>query len=273
LKGIGAFSPDIVLNSGFMKIYRGEIVKRFMGKNLNVHPARLSIVKVRKEDENRLRKKDGYLLSAEDILTEDELKALQKMNPGSEIDDGHIFIRENRLEIGDLSTKAAVEFALRNGLKRKYVGGEAVKLTIGEPFTQSTIHFLTDEVDHGAIVVASRRKYGIEREHPELAGVTEAIDELQKLASGLGALSIKELNGLRILGSARAGITKQMDTLIKAYVTILQEEMKTDCDGPAYLEALRLIAKGQLAFAEGVVYVKKNGVFQPLPYGGLELTE
>jgi len=55
------------------------------------------------------------------------------------------------------------------------------------------------------------------------------------------------------------------------YSKDLQEEMKWKGDGPAYLKALELLARGRLGIGEDDITVFLDG--RPLPYRGVQLSD
>jgi phosphoribosylglycinamide formyltransferase-1 len=99
--------------------------------------------------------------------------------------------------------------------ERVYVGHDPVydAVTDGRAETRSTVHLVTAGVDEGPLVVLSR-PFPVRQEQVET---------------------------LREHGAEEA---------LRAYVDAHQEWMKWDGDGPAMARAVRLVAEGQVAFAD-----------------------
>jgi folate-dependent phosphoribosylglycinamide formyltransferase PurN len=107
--------------------------------------------------------------------------------------------------------------------RRRYVGDDAVydAVVAGEHTLCSTIHIVTNEVDCGPIVVMSKR----------VSVQQELVKALQKNAPGK----------------------------IRLYVDALQEWMKWECDGPAYLKALVLFSAGAVGRKDDEIFIKDAG--------------
>lgn len=116
-------------------------------------------------------------------------------------------------------------------LARKFTGDNAVydAIVAGEPATRSTVHILTKEVDGGPIIVQSR--------------AFPVSEELRERVRKEGPDS-----------KARKDF---------------QEMMKKEGDGPAYLEALRIISQGRLSIDAETLFLDGT----PLPYRGINLGE
>lgn len=136
------------------------------------------------------------------------------------------------LYAGSLSPQQAAVLISDNCLERRYKGEDAVYDAIisGEEYTRSSVHIARKEFDEGPLLVQSKR-FPVRTEW------------LQK--------KVREKN-------FRA---------IRQYADQLQETMKWEGDGPAYLKALELISSGRIATDAEKVFL--DG--QPLPYAGLGL--
>jgi folate-dependent phosphoribosylglycinamide formyltransferase PurN len=116
--------------------------------------------------------------------------------------------------------------------RRVFTGDDAVTAAVmfGEDEVCSTIHSVTAGCDEGPILVQSAR----------LTVDTKFVNKmLERNAFG------------RIADYARG----------------LQDEMKTKCDGPAFCEALALLADGRMAVGDS--FAELDG--KPLPYGGYRM--
>ncbi len=139
-----------------------------------------------------------------------------------------------RLDVGDLMPEEVEKLKQGNQLERKYKGEDAVYdgMISGEPFAQSTLHLATALFDEGPIVVMSKR-------------ISFDQDRIKRL------LKMRNYRPLR----------KMADEI--------QERMKWECDGPAFVKALELAADGQLGIENHTIYI--NG--RPLPYKGYQLED
>lgn len=137
-----------------------------------------------------------------------------------------------RLYAGDLSPEQVALVVAKNNLERRYKGEDAVYDAVisGESYTRSSVHIAREEFDEGPLLVQSKR-FPVRKEWVER--------------------KIREKN-------FRA---------VRKYADELQEAMKWEGDGPAYLKALGLVSEGRLAVEGNTIYV--DG--QALPYGGLGL--
>lgn len=139
-----------------------------------------------------------------------------------------------RLYAVDSNQLEAGKIIRANGLRRKYKGEDAVydAITSGERETRSTIHVATEDFDEGPILVQSRP--------------FPVPDKYRKLT---------ERRNFRP---------------VRTFADKLQNEMKDDGDGPAYLKALELTATGRFGLLEeGAVYLDKKEKI--LPYHGIRL--
>lgn len=106
---------------------------------------------------------------------------------------------------------------------RRYIGADPVydAITDGVEETRSSVHFVTEEVDAGSILVRSR-PLPVHR-----ALVTDLLEY-----------------------DAEGGV--------REYANAHQEWMKWEGDGPAIAKALELIAAGRVAYENGVVTIDGN---------------
>ncbi len=116
------------------------------------------------------------------------------------------------------------DLTLKENGKIKYVGKNAVMDAVlaGEPYTRSSVHLVTKNVDCGPLVAVSK-KFSVDKER-----VREMVDRGGKKG-------------------------------LKRYVELLQDKMKWEGDGPAFLKALELYADGKLAVKRGKAFIKENG--------------
>ena len=137
-----------------------------------------------------------------------------------------------RLYAGNLSTDQANMLVADNDLERRYKGEDAVYDAIisGEEYTCSSVHIARKEFDEGPILVQSK-KFPVKK------------DWVRRRAHQKNFRSIRK------------------------YADELQETMKWEGDGPAYLKALELISQGKIAIRGNTVVVEGTD----LPYGGLGL--
>jgi folate-dependent phosphoribosylglycinamide formyltransferase PurN len=140
-------------------------------------------------------------------------------------------VMRKKRDISHLDIEDALEF-IRDGWKRLYIGDDAVSMSalFGEKETCSTIHVIEEEIDGGKIVVQSKRK-PIDTEYVEEKLARNALGEVISYAHGL------------------------------------QDEMKEECDGPAFIEFLELAATGRLGIGSKTVFLD----WEPLPYGGYQM--
>jgi len=137
-----------------------------------------------------------------------------------------------RLDVGDLMPEEVKKLAHLNQLERKYKGEDAVfdGMISGEPYAQSTLHIATEKFDEGPILVMSKRVYFDQ-------GWVER------------CLKMRNFRPLREKADA------------------IQEKMKWECDGPAFIKGLELAASGRLGIENVTVFLDGK----PLPYKGYQL--
>ncbi len=137
-----------------------------------------------------------------------------------------------RLYTGNLSSEQVVLLMAENNLERRYKGEDAVYDAVisGEEYTRSSVHIARKEFDEGPLLVQSKR-FPVRKEWVER--------------------KIRQRN-------FRA---------IRKYADQLQETMKWEGDGPAYLKALELISQGKIAVKGNAVYLEG----EELPWRGLGL--
>jgi len=145
---------------------------------------------------------------------------------------------------------ALLNKALR--LKRKFTGDDAVydAIMAGEEKTRSVIHAVNEGVDAGTIIVSS--------------GDFEVDPHIRAAAR-----------------DARKGDKKAGKT-VREYADSLQERMKWNGDGPAFLKALELFFKGTINIGEvdeglevlvpcALMPISRAEHFVPVPYEGYRL--
>ncbi|MCD6319881.1 MAG: hypothetical protein J7M03_04295 [Candidatus Desulfofervidaceae bacterium] len=139
-----------------------------------------------------------------------------------------------RLDVGDLSSEEVEKLARLNRLQRKYKGEDAVYdgMISGEPYAQSTLHLATALFDEGPILVMSKKIY-FDQEWVKKC------------------LRMRNFRPLRQKADA------------------VQEQMKWECDGPAFIKGLELAADGRLAIEGNTVLLDGK----PLPYKGFQLND
>jgi len=135
------------------------------------------------------------------------------------------------LDVSGLLSTEAREIARSKGLSKKFKGEDAVydAIVSGEVATRSTIHIATEDFDEGPIVVQSKA-----------FPVGRVVR--QRVASG----------NFRWL---------------REYADSLQDKMKAEGDGSAYLKALAFIARGQLSIDGETLFLDGK----ELPYCGYRL--
>ena len=136
-----------------------------------------------------------------------------------------------RLDASQLSARDAKKLSETNKLVRKFKGENAVfdATCACEPATRSTIHLATEVFDEGPIVVQSK-----------------AFDIDPKL---LEQISRHIMDG------------------VPEYASSLQDKMKTEGDGPAYLKALGLISQGRISRDGEALFLDGS----EMPYCGFRL--
>jgi len=138
----------------------------------------------------------------------------------------------SRLYAGNLSPSQVATLASDNSLERRYKGEDAVYDAIisGEECTRSSVHIARREFDEGPVLVQSKR-FPVRTEW------------------------------------VRGKVHEKNFRAIRQYADQLQETMKWEGDGPAYLKALELISSGRIAVDGEKVLL--DG--EPLSYAGLRL--
>ena len=137
-----------------------------------------------------------------------------------------------RLDASQISAMDAKKLSETNKLARKFKGEDAVfdAICACEPATRSTIHLATEIFDEGPIVVQSK-----------------AFDVDPKLLEQISVWHVLD------------GVTE--------YASALQDRMKTEGDGPAYLKALELISQGRVSIDGETLFLDDR----ELPYCGYRL--
>ncbi len=137
-----------------------------------------------------------------------------------------------RLYAGSLSPDQVIPLVAENNLERKYKGEDAVYDAVisGEKYTRSSVHIAREDFDEGPLLVQSK-KFAVKREWVENK------------------------------------IEQRNFRAVRQYADELQETMKWEGDGPAYLKALELVSQGKIAVQGNTVFLDGN----PLPYSGLRL--
>jgi folate-dependent phosphoribosylglycinamide formyltransferase PurN len=138
----------------------------------------------------------------------------------------------SRLCAGNLLTRQVTLLVGENNLERRYKGEDAVYDAIisGEEYTRSSVHIARKVFDEGPLLVQSK-KFPVRKEW------------------------------------VRAKTAQKNFRALRKYADDLQETMKWEGDGPAYLKTLELIARGKMAIDGDTVFV--DG--QELPYMGFGL--
>lgn len=159
-----------------------------------------------------------------------DLSILSLLEGEDPIDLGREYVNKHRRQTNTSYYKELVKL-FHSGFDKVYTGYDAVILAVmlGENEVCSSVHSVAEKVDEGPILVQSKR-----------LPVDKKIDNLRS-RKAYGA--------------------------IVDYARELQDEMKTECDGPAFREALKLLADDRMVVEDNVVYL--DG--QPLPYGGVQL--
>jgi folate-dependent phosphoribosylglycinamide formyltransferase PurN len=150
---------------------------------------------------------------------------------GKAIDIGRYGIARNKKDLGNKEWGYA-EMLFDSGYERIYTGDDAVRMAVlfGEDNVRSSIHVIEKKVDGGKIVLRSNPKE-VDTEYVE-----------------------------RMLARNAYG-------RIVEYAGRLQEEMKTDCDAPAFIRTLELMGLRRLEINDD--FVSLNG--EILPYGGYQM--
>jgi folate-dependent phosphoribosylglycinamide formyltransferase PurN len=137
-----------------------------------------------------------------------------------------------KLYVGGLLPEHVAALVAENALERRYKGEDAVydAVVSGESYTRSSVHIASRDFDEGPLLVQSR----------QFPVRTEWVQR-----------KIQQRN-------FRA---------IRRYADELQETMKVEGDGPAYLKTLELVSLGNVAVEGNTIFL--NG--DKLPYRGLGL--
>jgi len=137
-----------------------------------------------------------------------------------------------RLYAGNMSRKEVTVLVGDNNLERRYKGEDAVYDAVisGEAYTRSSVHIARKDFDEGPLLVQSK-KFPVKKEW------------------------------------VQRRVQQKNFRLIRKYADELQETMKWEGDGPAYLKALELISQGKMAIEGDSVLVDD----QELPYMGFPL--
>ncbi|MBI5347280.1 MAG: hypothetical protein HZB66_01575 [Candidatus Aenigmarchaeota archaeon] len=137
----------------------------------------------------------------------------------------------SRLDVSQLSPREVRKLFESDKPSKKIKGEHAVydAIVAGEACTRSTIHIVTEDFDEGPIVVQSRP-----------FPVDPVVHE-------------------RVLHGQLDGVQE--------YASDLQDKMKTEGDGPAYLKALELISQGRLSIDGETLSLDGKD----LPYCGFRL--
>ena len=145
-----------------------------------------------------------------------------------------------RLNAWDMDPVQVTKLAKANRLKRRYKGGDAVTDAVisGEHKTSSTVHIATEVYDEGPVVVTSR---------------DFEIDDAMRSSA------------------LRPRPDRRRSEQQRQYARELQERMKVEGDGPAYVKALEMTARGELEIERrnGLFVVYRSG--ERLPYQGVQL--
>jgi len=147
-----------------------------------------------------------------------------------------------RLDVYGMDPVEVAKLVKANDLQRRYKGEDAVTDAVmaGEPATNSTVHMATEIYDEGPVIVTSK-DFEIDR-------------------------------AMRVAIPMASGPDKMRRERHKLYAGELQERMKLEGDGPAYVKAMEMTAKGELAFERdrnGQFFVYRSG--ERLPYHGVQL--
>jgi folate-dependent phosphoribosylglycinamide formyltransferase PurN len=137
-----------------------------------------------------------------------------------------------RIYTGNLSTRQVSALVTENNLERRYKGEDAVYDAVisGEEFTRSSVHIARKVFDEGPLLVQSK-KFPVKKDWVQVK------------------LRQKNFRALR------------------KYADELQESMKWEGDGPAYLKALELLSMGRMAVDVDTVLLDER----ELPYRGVGL--
>jgi len=137
-------------------------------------------------------------------------------------------IEKTKKHLGKMEWRHARRF-IDSGFERLYSGDDAVTMAVlfGENELRSTVHVVEEKVDGGKILVRSQPKE-------------------------VDAAYVERM------------LSRNAYSRIAHYASCLQDEMKRDCDGPAFIKSLELKAAGRLDIKDN--FVTLDG--EPLPYGG-----
>jgi hypothetical protein len=140
----------------------------------------------------------------------------------------------NRLEVGELESEEVEKLVVINKLERKYKGEDAIYdgMISGEPYAQSSLHLATALFDEGPILVMSKKVY-------------------------FDQVFVKDCLKRRNFRPLR----------IKA--DVIQEQMKWECDSPAFIKAIELVADSRIRIEGKTIFLDGK----PLPYKGFSFEE
>jgi len=160
-----------------------------------------------------------------------DLSILASIGERTAWDLGRMGTEQRKIHMRDYPYEHGVSM-VKAGCKRLFTGDDPVAMAVlfGEKEVCSTIHSVTDVCDGGPILVQSKR----------LPVDTAFVDKML----------------------ARNALDR-----ISAYAHELQGRMKTECDGPAFCGALRLLAEGRMGIGDD--FVTLDG--KTLPYCGHQL--
>jgi len=128
---------------------------------------------------------------------------------------------------GEIINVHPADLSLEEDGRRKYRGSDTVYRSIraGEERIRATVHFVTEEVDAGPLLVLS----------PPVRIERDMVRSLQRFRQ----------------------------EKVRDYAEVLQEWMKWSCDGPAILKALNLIGAGSVRVSGGRTMIKVGDEFTP----------
>ncbi len=137
-----------------------------------------------------------------------------------------------RLYAGNLSSEQVARLMSENNLERRYKGEDAVYDAVisGEEYTRSSVHIAREEFDEGPLLVQSQR-FPVKKDWVERK------------------------------------VQQKNFRAIRKYADELQETMKWEGDGPAYVKALELVSRGKVAVEANTVYLDGT----ELPYAAVGL--
>jgi folate-dependent phosphoribosylglycinamide formyltransferase PurN len=160
---------------------------------------------------------------------------------------------------------------------RLYTGDDAVydAIMAGEISTASSIHVVTEGVDAGPILITSA-PLDIDVEYRHL--VLDSCDVIDKLVATTRLRNHYDRQQVpqeaRDWFDTTGGPEVALRSLMMHHFADQHQELqKRVCDYPAYIAALTMIARGELAVADNKVYLISPPAiqFMELPYGGIQL--